>query len=151
MEVDIDSQLEIYKKLADRIRPMVKDTVVLLSDAIYKKGETVLVEGANATMLDIDFGTYPFVTSSNCSVDGACTGLGLPPAFLGSIYGVTKAYATRVGTGPFPSEQGVNDGRGSAISKPDMDISNAETSNQVGEWLQRKRFEYGTTTKKARR
>ena len=73
---------------------MVQDTITLLNNAIVKQNETVLVEGANATMLDIDFGTYPFVTSSNCSVGGACTGLGLPPAFLGNVYGVTKAYKT---------------------------------------------------------
>lgn len=65
----------------------------------------VLVEGANAAMLDIDFGTYPFVTSSNCSIGGVCTGLGLPPRKIGDVYGVVKAYTTRVGDGPFPTEQ----------------------------------------------
>jgi len=151
LEVDVESELAEYEKLATRFRPMVQDTITLLNNAITKQNETVLVEGANATMLDIDFGTYPYVTSSNCSVGGACTGLGLPPAFLGNIYGVTKAYATRVGTGPFPSEQGPHDGCGSAISKPEMDITDASTPDQVGEWLQRKGFEYGTTTKRARR
>ena len=65
----------------------------------------ILVEGANASMLDIDFGTYPFVTSSNCSIGGVLTGLGIPPARIGDVFGVVKAYTTRVGTGAFPTEQ----------------------------------------------
>lgn len=69
------------------------------------EGKKVLVEGANAVMLDIDFGTYPFVTSSSASIGGVCTGLGIPPKMLGNIIGVVKAYTTRVGGGPFPTEQ----------------------------------------------
>jgi hypothetical protein len=65
----------------------------------------VLVEGANAAMLDLDFGTYPFVTSSNTTVGGVCTGLGVPPRMIGKAIGVMKAYTTRVGGGPFPTEQ----------------------------------------------
>lgn len=65
----------------------------------------MLVEGANALMLDIDFGTYPFVTSSSTSVGGVCTGLGIPPKLIGKAIGVVKAYTTRVGGGPFPTEQ----------------------------------------------
>ena len=68
-------------------------------------GKRILVEGANALMLDIDFGTYPFVTSSSTTVGGVCTGLGIPPKSIGTIIGVMKAYTTRVGGGPFPSEQ----------------------------------------------
>lgn len=68
-------------------------------------GKNVLVEGANAAMLDIDFGTYPYVTSSNCSIGGVLTGLGLPPQVIGDVVGVVKAYTTRVGDGPFPTEQ----------------------------------------------
>jgi len=64
----------------------------------------ILVEGANATMLDLDHGTYPFVTSSSCSIGGVCTGLGLPPCAVGDVFGVAKAYCTRVGGGPFPTE-----------------------------------------------
>merc|ERR1711981_1509943 len=130
---------------------MVKDTVYLLSKAIYDENKSILIEGANATMLDIDFGTYPFVTSSNCSIGGACTGLGIPPTAIKSVYGVTKAYATRVGTGPFPSQQGLDNGFGAAIPSPDLDISNASTPEEIGEFLQRNGHEYGTTTKRPRR
>jgi adenylosuccinate synthase len=69
------------------------------------EGKRVLVEGANAVMLDIDFGTYPFVTSSSASIGGVCTGLGIPPKMIGTTIGVVKAYTTRVGGGPFPTEQ----------------------------------------------
>lgn len=69
-----------------------------------RSGKTVLVEGANAAMLDIDFGTYPYVTSSNCSIGGVMTGLGIPPQTIGEVLGVVKAYTTRVGDGPFPTE-----------------------------------------------
>lgn len=81
-----------------------KDTIFYLHSAL-RSGKTVLVEGANAAMLDIDFGTYPYVTSSNCSIGGVQTGLGLPPQTIGEVIGVVKAYTTRVGDGPFPSEQ----------------------------------------------
>lgn len=104
LNVDIDTELEKYKGYAEQVRPFVVETISYLNTAI-KAGKTVLVEGANAAMLDIDFGTYPYVTSSNCSVGGVCTGLGLPPSFIGDVYGVAKAYTTRVGDGPFPTEQ----------------------------------------------
>lgn len=97
-------EIERYRKYAERLRPFVKDTVWFLHDAL-KTGKTILVEGANAAMLDIDFGTYPYVTSSNCSIGGVLTGLGLPPQSIGEVIGVVKAYTTRVGDGPFPSEQ----------------------------------------------
>ena len=80
------------------------DSVVYIHKAIGA-GKRVLVEGANALMLDIDFGTYPFVTSSSTTIGGVCTGLGIPPKLIGSTIGVIKAYTTRVGGGPFPTEQ----------------------------------------------
>lgn len=101
--VDVDKELEKYKKLADQIRPCVRDTRKFLNDSI-KAGKKILIEGANGSMLDIDHGTYPYVTSSNCTIGGVCTGLGLPTTAVGSIYGVVKAYCTRVGDGPFPTE-----------------------------------------------
>ena len=82
---------------------MVRDTAVLLNQAI-RDGKTVLFEGAQGTMLDIDHGTYPFVTSSSASAGGACTGTGVPPTRIHGVIGVSKAYITRVGGGPFPTE-----------------------------------------------
>ena len=90
--------------LADRLRPYVVDSVTYIHRALAD-GKRILVEGANALMLDIDFGTYPFVTSSSTAVGGVCTGLGIPPKKIGTVIGVMKAYTTRVGGGPFPSEQ----------------------------------------------
>jgi len=92
-----------YLKAADRIRPLVCDTAYLLSEAIHS-GRNILFEGAQGTMLDIDHGTYPFVTSSPASAGGACTGTGVSPRQIDAILGVTKAYTTRVGAGPFPTE-----------------------------------------------
>jgi len=103
-----------YEELAERIRPMVCDTARLLNDAI-KAGERVLFEGAQGTMLDIDHGTYPFVTSSSAAAGGASTGTGVPPTKIDGIIGVSKAYITRVGSGPFPSES--HDGFGEMIRK----------------------------------
>jgi len=88
---------------AERMRPMIRDASVLL-DAAMKAGKSILFEGAQGTLLDIDHGTYPFVTSSNASVGGVCTGLGLPPRAIGGVLGVVKAYTTRVGEGPLPTE-----------------------------------------------
>jgi adenylosuccinate synthase len=81
----------------------VTDSITYIHRALAQK-KRVLVEGANAAMLDLDVGTYPFVTSSNTTIGGACTGLGLPPRAIGRILGVMKAYTTRVGGGPFPTE-----------------------------------------------
>ncbi len=92
-----------YERLAERIRPMVCDTAKLLHDAIAA-GQSVMFEGAQGTMLDIDHGTYPFVTSSSASAGGACTGTGVPPTRIHGVVGVSKAYITRVGGGPFPTE-----------------------------------------------
>jgi adenylosuccinate synthase len=94
---------ERYAEAAERIRPMVCDTVRLLSDAMAA-GKNLLFEGAQGTMLDLDHGTYPFVTSSSASAGGACTGAGVPPTKINGIIGISKAYTTRVGGGPFPSE-----------------------------------------------
>jgi adenylosuccinate synthase len=106
--------LERYLDLADRLRPMVRDTALLLNQAI-RDGKRVMLEGAQGTMLDIDHGTYPFVTSSSAAAGGACTGTGIAPTRIGGIVGVSKAYITRVGGGPFPSE--ALDGHGEQIRK----------------------------------
>jgi adenylosuccinate synthase len=92
-----------YEQFADKLRPMVCDTAEFLNLAIAA-GKRVLFEGAQGTMLDIDHGTYPFVTSSSAAAGGACTGTGVPPTKIDGIIGVSKAYITRVGSGPFPSE-----------------------------------------------
>ena len=101
-----------YEDFAARIRPMVRDTGWLLNQAI-RDGKRVLFEGAQGTMLDIDHGTYPFVTSSNASAGGACTGTGVAPTRIDGVIGVSKAYITRVGGGPFPTE--ALDGAGEQI------------------------------------
>ena len=95
--------VEQYLELASHIRGLVTDTAVLLNDAL-DNGESVLFEGAQGTMLDIDHGTYPYVTSSNATSGGVATGLGVAPTRLTGVVGVTKAYTTRVGSGPFPTE-----------------------------------------------
>lgn len=95
--------IERYLGLGAKIAPFVRDTTVLLHRAM-QEGKSVLFEGAQGTMLDIDHGTYPFVTASNASAGGACTGLGMPPTRISATIGVTKAYTTRVGSGPFPTE-----------------------------------------------
>ncbi|XP_013135724.1 PREDICTED: adenylosuccinate synthetase [Papilio polytes] len=128
LEVDIESELTRYREYAARIRPLVRDTVSYLHTEIHN-GKKVLVEGANAAMLDIDFGTYPYVTSSNCSIGGVCTGLGLPPNVIGDVIGVVKAYTTRVGDGPFPTE----------------------LHDEVGAALQARGHEVGVTTRRVRR
>ncbi len=92
-----------YEQYADCIRPMVADTARFLNEAI-RGGQRILFEGAQGTMLDIDHGTYPFVTSSSAAAGGACTGTGVAPTKIDGIVGVSKAYITRVGSGPFPSE-----------------------------------------------
>ena len=92
-----------YQEFGQRLRPMVCDTSKLLNDAIAA-GQSVLFEGAQGTMLDVDHGTYPFVTSSSATAGGACTGTGVPPTRIDGIVGVSKAYITRVGSGPFASE-----------------------------------------------
>ena len=112
------------------IRPMVCDTVTYLHNALLdERVKHLLIEGANAVMLDIDFGTYPYCTSSSCSVGGVCTGLGVPPRCITNTVGVVKAYTTRVGAGPMPSE----------------------LEDEIGRHLQEKGGEWGTTTARKRR
>ena len=122
---------EIVKDLlgyADRLRPMVADTALLLHEALTA-GQTVLFEGGQATMLDVDHGTYPFVTSSNATSGGAVTGSGIGPNRIDRIIAVVKAYTTRVGAGPFPTE----------------------LFDESGEFLRANGFEFGTTTGRPRR
>jgi adenylosuccinate synthase len=113
---------------APRIEPMVGDTVGLVHEAI-EAGRNVLLEGAQATFLDLDHGTYPFVTSSNPVAGGACTGSGLGPRDIDRVVGIAKAYVTRVGAGPFPTEQ----------------------DNDTGELLVERGHEFGTNTGRRRR
>uniref|UniRef100_A0A8C1NH72 Adenylosuccinate synthetase n=1 Tax=Cyprinus carpio TaxID=7962 RepID=A0A8C1NH72_CYPCA len=129
LEIDMDGELEKLKTYVDRLKPMVRDGVFFMYKALHGSSKKILVEGANAALLDIDFGTYPFVTSSNCTVGGVCTGLGMPPQNVGEVYGVVKAYTTRVGIGAFPAEQ----------------------NNEIGELLQTRGKEVGVTTGRKRR
>ncbi|MHB8584825.1 MAG: adenylosuccinate synthase [Thermoplasmatota archaeon] len=115
-------------KPAERLAPLIEDTVELLNDAV-DDGDEVLLEGAQGTFLDLDHGTYPFVTSSSTSSGGACVGTGLPPTKIDDVIGVVKAYTTRVGSGPFPTE----------------------LKDAVGEHLVTKGQEVGTTTGRRRR
>ena len=101
--ITVDSVVEELLSFAERLRPMVADTALLLGNAL-DDGKTVLLEGGQATLLDVDHGTYPFVTSSNATAGGACTGAGIPPTRIDRVIAVVKAYTTRVGEGPFPTE-----------------------------------------------
>lgn len=101
--LDVERETSQCVALAARVRPYVCDTIVLLNDMV-KAGKSVLFEGAQGTMLDIDFGSYPFVTSSSATAGGACTGSGLSPNKIDRVIGVLKAYTTRVGEGPMPTE-----------------------------------------------
>ncbi len=126
--VDFHEILEQYKAFAEQIRPMAGDTAHLLNSMI-REGKSILFEGAQGTMLDIDFGTYPFVTSSSAAAGGACTGTGVAPTRIDGIIGVSKAYITRVGAGPFPSED----------------------HTELGEKIRRAGNEYGSVTGRPRR
>src|SRR3990170_3525726 len=101
--IGVDEAVEEFMAYAERLRPMVVDTTLVLGTAL-DEGKTVLLEGGQATLLDVDHGTYPFVTSSNPTAGGACTGTGIPPTRIDRVIAVVKAYATRVGSGPFPTE-----------------------------------------------
>jgi adenylosuccinate synthase len=92
-----------YADAAEQLRPFVCDTALLLNRALAE-GKSIVFEGAQGTMLDIDHGTYPFVTSSSATSGGAATGTGVPPTSIDTVIGITKAYCTRVGSGPFPTE-----------------------------------------------
>ena len=107
--VDAEETVQDLLAYADRLRPMVVDTTILLNDAL-DRGEVVLMEGGQATFLDVDHGTYPFVTSSNPTAGGALTGSGIGPARVSGVIGIVKAYTTRVGAGPFPTELFDEDG-----------------------------------------
>ncbi|HSB10577.1 MAG TPA: adenylosuccinate synthase [Blastocatellia bacterium] len=113
-QLNREATLDGFLTEALRLRPFVRDTASLINDAV-KDGKAILIEGAQGTMLDIDHGTYPFVTSSNATAGGAATGLGLAPTKITGVLGIAKAYTTRVGGGPFPTELG--DAHGSYLQK----------------------------------
>src|SRR5262249_5397560 len=100
---DVDGVVDELLGYAQRLRPMVVDTPLLLS-RMLDEGKTVVLEAGQATLLDVDHGTYPFVTSSNATAGGACTGTGIPPTRISAVIAVVKAYTTRVGEGPSPTE-----------------------------------------------
>mmetsp|Transcript_15826 Transcript_15826/g.34315 ORF Transcript_15826/g.34315 Transcript_15826/m.34315 type:complete len:509 (-) Transcript_15826:473-1999(-) len=125
---DFEAELARYKELAERVRPFVGDTIAYLNKA-HQEGKKILVEGANATMLDINYGTYPYVTSSAPSIGGVIAGLGLSHNKFGDVIGVAKAYTTRVGSGPYPTE----------------------LFDDLAEDVRAKGYEYGTTTGRPRR
>jgi adenylosuccinate synthase len=112
--LDADKMYEEYSAVADQVAPFVADTCLMVNKAI-KNGKRVMFEGAQGTMLDIDHGTYPFVTSSSATSGGAVIGTGVPPTAISTVIGITKAYCTRVGEGPFPTE--IHDSLGEVIRK----------------------------------
>jgi adenylosuccinate synthase len=107
--IDVDTIVEELLQYAEPLAPMVADTSLLLNDAL-DDGKVVLLEGGQGTLLDVDHGTYPFVTSSNPTAGGACTGSGIGPTRISRVIGILKAYTTRVGSGPFPTELFDDDG-----------------------------------------
>jgi adenylosuccinate synthase len=127
-DLDIDGIIDTYYELGQRLRPFVTDTSLFVNRAI-DAGKSVILEGAQGTMLDVDHGTYPYVTSSNPVSGGAGTGAGIGPHKIDQVIGVTKAYVTRVGAGPFPTE----------------------LTDQTGEILRDRGCEFGTTTSRPRR
>lgn len=127
-KLNADKIIEEYLEYANILRDQITDTNALLFDAIGS-GKNILFEGAQATFLDLDFGTYPYVTSSNPVAGGVCVGAGIGPTYINEVYGVLKAYTSRVGAGPFPTEQ----------------------NNAVGDTIRELGFEYGTTTGRPRR
>ena len=126
--IEVDEVVEELLGYAARLRPMVADTSLVLEQAL-NEGRTVLMEAGQATLLDVDHGTYPFVTSSNATSGGACTGSGIPPTRIDRVIAILKAYSTRVGEGPFPTE----------------------LHDDMGEFLRKTGAEYGTTTGRPRR
>ena len=101
--VEVDEIVDYFLSFAERLKPMIVDTTQLLNNAL-DEGKTLLMEGGQATFLDVDHGTYPFVTSSNPTAGGACVGSGVGPTRISRVIGIQKAYTTRVGAGPFPTE-----------------------------------------------
>ncbi len=126
--IDVDAIISEYQDFDKKIDEYVTDTSLYLNQAL-KQGKRVIAEGAQGALLDVDHGTYPFVTSSNPTSGGACTGLGIPPSAVNSIVGVVKAYTTRVGNGPFPTE----------------------LNERIGEQLRATGQEFGATTGRPRR
>ncbi|MBC7350192.1 MAG: adenylosuccinate synthase [Candidatus Aminicenantes bacterium] len=126
--LQVEPILEEYKALGEKLAPYITDVSVFLSQQI-KSGRMVLFEGAQGALLDLDHGTYPYVTSSSCTAGGVCTGLGLSPKDVTGVLGITKAYTTRVGSGPFPTE----------------------LKDEAGALIARKGDEFGATTGRARR
>lgn len=126
----VDQICETYLPYAERLRPYIIESSRFLNDSL-EEGKNILFEGSQATMLDIDFGTYPFVTSSNCTAGGAITGSGVGPKHIDRVLGIAKAYLTRVGSGPFPTELPQGD--------------------EIGELLCEVGHEYGVTTGRKRR
>lgn len=126
--VQISAEIERYREYAAKLKPIIKDTAILLRDCM-QTNKKILVEGANALLLDIDFGSYPYVTSSSVVAGGICTGLGMPPKAISKVVGVVKAYTTRVGGGPFPTE----------------------LFDETGEFIRKAGAEFGTTTGRPRR
>jgi adenylosuccinate synthase len=102
--VDVDGIVREYLAIGAQLRPFIRDASLLVHEQILK-GRNVLLEGAQGVLLDLDHGTYPFVSSSSTTAGGACAGLGIAPRHIDAVIGITKAYATRVGNGPFPTEQ----------------------------------------------
>lgn len=127
-QLDANAIFEEYRIYAKKLKPYVIDSVNFLHNSI-EDGKKVVCEGAQATLLDIDFGTYPFVTSSNPTIGGICTGAGINPHQIGKVYGVLKAYSSRVGAGPYVTE----------------------LQNKIGDTIRELGHEYGTTTKRPRR
>lgn len=144
LEIDIDAELAFYKSVADRISSMTIDTIDY-TNRQYKAGKRILVEGANATMLDIDFGTYPYVTSSNPSIGSVLTGLGVSPRKLRGIYGTVKAYCTRVGEGPFPTELSTDDGIGYHLSSVGAEYGTTTGRPRRCGWLDLPQLKYSAT------
>ncbi|PKY70522.1 adenylosuccinate synthase [Brevibacterium ravenspurgense] len=127
-DVTVDEIMEYFAQYRDRIAPMVAETELLLNKAL-DEGKVVVMEGGQATMLDVDHGTYPFVTSSNPTAGGACVGSGVGPTRINRVVGIVKAYTTRVGAGPFPTE----------------------LFDDMGEYLQKQGGEFGVNTGRPRR
>lgn len=126
--LNADEILNEYNEYAEFLKKYVVDTIDLLHNAI-EQDKRILCEGAQATLLDIDFGSYPFVTSSNPTIGGICTGTGIGARYIGEVYGVIKAYSSKVGEGPYITEQ----------------------DNEIGDKIRELGHEYGTTTKRPRR
>src|SRR5215218_4147957 len=130
--IDVDEVVERFTSLGSRLSPYVVDTVALLHDALAG-GHHLLLEGAQATFLDLDHGTYPYVTSSNPTAGGACSGTGLGPRDIDRVVGITKAYTTRVGAGPFPTE--LTDADGDALVDVGREFGTVTGRRRRAGWL----------------